>query len=129
LFASGTTKEKQTIVDIINDISILNQPINWNHLSDLLKSLIKLGPTIKVWGRLLCLVCPNLYCTVASISVRENLSKTLSLPQSRFESVDGYIQLLQLIHASPWFNSSKPIEKNEREIWQRRVAFMDAIFY
>jgi len=51
------------------------------------------------------------------------------LPQSRFESVDGYIQLLQLIHASPWCNSSKPIEKNEREIWQRRVAFMDAIFY
>ena len=129
LFASGTTKEKQTIVDIINKISILNPPIDWNHFNDLLKKLIKLGPTIKVWGRLLCLVRPDLFCTVASISVRENLSKTLSLPQICFESTDGYIQLLQLVHAAPWFNSSRPIEIKEAEIWQRRVAFMDAVFY
>ena len=108
---------------------MLNPPIDWNHFNDLLKKLIKLGPTIKVWGRLLCLVRPDLFCTVASISVRKHLSETLSLPQSRFASTDGYIQLLQLVHAAPWLNSSKPIEIKEAEIWQRRVAFMDAVFY
>ena len=84
---------------------------------------------MKVWGRFLCLVRPDLYCTVASISVRTNLSKTLKVPQSHFERVEGYIQLLKLIHASPWFYSSKPRGKEEASVWERRVAFMDAIFY
>jgi len=57
------------------------------------------------------------------------LAKTLGIPQNRFEHPDGYIQLLKLLHASPWFQSTKPMIKEELEIWRRRAAFMDAIFY
>ncbi len=129
LLASGTRKQKKTIVDVINEIGELSLPIEWKRFEKLLSKLIKLGPSIKVWGRLLCLIRPDMFCTVASISVRTNLSKTLKIPKSHFERTEGYIQLLKLIHSSPWFNSSVPEKEEELEIWERRVAFMDAIFY
>ncbi len=84
---------------------------------------------MKVWGRLLCIVRPDVYCTVASPSVRTNLSKTLTVAQKDFERPEGYILLLKLIHASPWFNSIEPKDTIEADVWARRVAFMDAIFY
>ncbi len=129
LLASGTKKQKKTIVDVINEIGKLNLPIEWKEFEELLKKLIKLGPSIKVWGRLLCLIRPDVFCTVASNPVRTNLSKTLKIPKSHFGKTEGYIQLLKLIHSSPWFNSSVPKKKEELKIWGRRVALMDAIFY
>lgn len=129
LLKNGTARELKTIVSAINAIAGRNHPIEWSKIrADLLK-LKSLGPTMKVWGRLLCLVRPDLYCTVASTSVRQNLSKTLSVPQNRFDTPDGYIQLIKLIHASPWFISKRPSESGEVRIWNRRTAFLDAVFY
>lgn len=129
LLANGTLRQKTTIANAINDIAQLNNPIPWHQLKLNLDSLISLGPTMKVWGRLLCIVRPDLYCTVAAISVRQNLSKTLSVPQNRFNSSEGYIKLIKLIHSSPWFNSTKPENEIPATIWERRAAFLDAIFY
>jgi hypothetical protein len=129
LLANGTTKQWATIVEVINTIAALNRPIPWPKLTAQLDRLISLGPTMKVWGRLLCLVRPDLYCTVAAVSVRKNLSKTLEVPQNRFDDPEGYLQLVKLIHSSPWFNSTQPAGKEALEIWKRRAAFLDAIFY
>lgn len=129
LLAAGSSKETRTIADVLNQISAIDAPVDWDRLRRLLNKLIGLGQSMKVWGRLLCLVRPELYCTVASDSVRNNLSKTLKLPKILFQRPDGYIQLLTLIHASPWFNSPKPTGRAEAEVWGARVAFMDAIFY
>jgi hypothetical protein len=84
---------------------------------------------MKVWSRVLCLVRPDLYCTIASISVRKNLSRTLGIPQTRFQAPDGYIELAKLIHASPWFQAPMPMNEEQAEVWKRRAAFMDGIFY
>jgi hypothetical protein len=51
------------------------------------------------------------------------------MPQSDFESREGYIKLLRLIHASPWFQSSRPKNADEAEVWRKRTAFLDAIVY
>ncbi len=113
----------------INNICILETPLNINILSQQLGILETIGPTIKVWSRILTILRPDIFCTVASPSVRENLSKTLKLPKSHFGTIEGYIKLIKLIHACPWYNSSKPTIKKEIKIWERRAAFMDAIFY
>ena len=129
LFANGTKKEKKAIVDAVNAISKLNHPLDYSALKRELTKLVALGSTIKVWGRLLALTRPDLYCTVASPSVREYLSEKLHKPKSYFESIDGYVQLQKLIHASPWYKSKKPITKRELEIWKHRVAFLDVDFF
>jgi len=129
LLAGGTAAEKRTVVDVINEIGGINPPVDWDRLGKLLDRLISIGPSMKVWSRLLCLVRPDLYCTVASPSVRKQLSQVLEMPQSDFESREGYIKLLRLIHASPWFQSSRPKEADEAEVWRKRTAFLDAIVY
>lgn len=129
LLANGTSIQRKVIVEVINAIAQLDPPIPWSQLKSHLDSLIAIGPTMKVWSRLLCIVRPDRYCTVAAISVRQDLSKTLSVPQNRFDGSEGYIQLIRLVHSSPWFNSTKPIVKMQGGIWERRTAFLDAIFY
>lgn len=129
LMANGGQQSWDTIARCINEAAELTPPIPWKRLERILAELVALGSTMKVWGRLLCLVRPDLYCTVASVSVRTNLSATLGVRQSLFEDSDGYVQLIRLIHSSPWFNSRKPSNQSEAKVWDRRVAFMDAIFY
>jgi hypothetical protein len=129
LLANGTSMQKKVIVAAINAIAQLDPPIPWPQLKSHLDNLITLGPTMKVWSRLLCIVRPDRYFTVAAITVRQNLSKTLSVPQNRFDGSEGYIQLIRLVHSSPWFNATKPTIKAQGGIWERRAAFLDAIFY
>lgn len=129
LLAQGTANQQNTIVDVINEISAINPPVDWDRLGRLLNRLVRIGPSMRVWSRLLCLIRPDLYCTVASFSVREQMSQVVEMPQSHFQSREGYVKLLRLIHSSPWFLSARPKDKDEAEIWQRRTAFLDTIFY
>jgi hypothetical protein len=129
LLANGTAHEKQTIVNAINRIAALNHPLQWSTLKAELDRLTGLKSTMKVWGRFLCLVRPDLYCTVASGSVRSNLSEALEMAHSDFTEPADYIRLLRFVHSSPWFLSGKPKDPTEAAVWERRVAFMDPIFY
>lgn len=129
LMAKGSRTQFNVIVESINRTARFSHPIPWAELDSELRRLMKLGFTMKIWGRLLCLVRPDLYCTVASVSVRKNLSEALAIPRAAFQRPDGYIQLHKLGHASPWFNSGQPASETEGAVWRRRVAFMDAIFY
>lgn len=129
IFANGTPEQWTTIVKSINAIAQLDQPIPWSQMKSHLDRLVSLGPTMKVWGRLLCLVRPDLYCTVSAPSVRKSLSKTLEIPQNKFHLTKGYIQLIRLIHSSPWFNKKIPRDKEQAAVWKRRAALLDAIFY
>jgi len=129
LLANGTTRQHQIIVSNINAIAALDHPLPWNTLRGHLRHLTALGQTMKVWSRLLALMRPDLYCTISSRSVQQNLAALLGLPQRSFQQPDGYIHLLQLLHASPWFRGPKPSNPTGRDIWKRRVALMDVIFH
>lgn len=128
LLANGTPREKSTIVSALNEASSMS-PIRWDHLQEILDNLVSLGPTIKVWGRLLCLVRPDSFCSVASDSLRRNLAQTLGMPVSAFLTPEGYVTLLRRLHSSPWHNSPEPSDEAERHIWRNRVALIDPIFY
>ncbi|WP_170133686.1 phospholipase D-like domain-containing protein [Undibacterium pigrum] len=118
-----------TIVDAINRIAEIKMPLNWNALETQLDRLTALGPTMKVWSRLLCLIKPDVYCTVASPIVRDNMSTILEVPQKSIGNSAGYIRILKMIHSAPWFQSARPIDLDQAVIWDHRVALMDAIFY
>jgi hypothetical protein len=129
MLANGTRKEYRTIVSAINEIAAMSLPINWRRLTGLLKSLVLLGPSMKVWGRLLAIVRPDIFCTISAPHVRKNISIEIGQSERFLERVDGYIMLLQLLHSAPWFLCDPPIKKSELEIWKRRVAFLDVVFY
>jgi len=129
LLSNGTEREKMVLLTTINKIAEFKYSINYILLQQELSKLNKLGPSVKVWGRMLAITRPDIFCTISSNYVRESLSQLLQKPKSYFESIEGYIELLKLIHNSPWFNSTKPRNKMELEIWKRRVAFLDVIFY
>ena len=129
MLKNGTVHEQRTIARTINAITNLKAPVPYDQLAQHLNALLLLGPTMKVWSRLLCIVRPGIYCTVASPSVRKNLSAALGVSKNRFERVDGYVDLLRRIHASPWYSAAEPTDDAQRSIWRRRVAFLDAIFY
>ena len=118
-----------TIVTAVSHIANLNPPLKWKELESRLCKLVELGNTMKVWGRVLCLVRPDLYCSVSSESFRRELAKTLLVPKTLFEDPKGYIQLIKLLHSSPWFNSPRPQDQGEAAVWARRVAFMDGVFW
>jgi hypothetical protein len=127
--ANGSRANKRAAVAAINNICGFMVPLDLKVLAKELNKLTQIGPTIKVWSRILTILRPDIFCTVASPSVRKNLSKTLQMPKSHFETVEGYIGLLELIHSCPWYISARPVAKTETKIWDRRAAFMDAIFY
>jgi hypothetical protein len=129
LISNGSKDEWEAIVAAVNRIAALSPPIDWTELESSLHKLVQLKPTMKVWGRVLCLVRPDLYCTVSSPSVRAELAKTLRVAKASFERPEGYVKLIKLLHASPWFNTPMPQDSTEAAAWVRRVALMDAIFY
>lgn len=129
LLAKGTAEEKRIICNSVNKIAALDIPLDYKILKRELNNLTSIGPTVKVWGRFLAITRPDLYCTISSIYVRDSLSVLLEKPKSYFETVDGYIDLLKLIHQSPWYNSPKPTNKAEIDTWKRRVAFLDVVLY
>lgn len=129
MLKNGTSIEHKTIAASVNSIASLSYPLDYKKLNRILDSLVELGPTMKVWGRLLALVRPGLFCTISAPTVRRNISNLLDTSEKHFEGVEGYLMLIRLIHASPWFNSKIPTDKTEIEIWNKRVAFLDVVFY
>ena len=129
LLTNGPKKKWEIIIKAINNIAAMNIPLDYLKLELELQKLIKLGFTMKVWGRFLCLIRPDLYCTVSSNYVRKNLAESLKAPQSFFNTAEGYIKLIKMLHSSPWSNTGIPKNKHEIIYWKYRTALMDVIFY
>ena len=126
---NGDIRNKRKALKAINTIYRLSIPLNIEELKSELITLYSIGPTMKVWSRIFTIIRPDIFCTVASTSLRNNLAETLGIPRNHFETPEGYIKLIELIHSSPWFKSIEPNNKKEVLYWKTRVAFMDAIFY
>jgi hypothetical protein len=128
LMANKRPHEHYLIAEVMNRAASFKPPVPWQELEKQLNRL-ESHSTMKVWGRFLALVRPDLYCTVSAPSLQKNLSATLEVSPRDLTYTRGYIELLKRIHSSPWFQSKPPKEPEERAIWERRVAFIDPIFY
>lgn len=129
ILANGTKNEHAAIVKAINRIGELSHPVDWKKLRASLKILVHLGPTMKVWGRVLAITRPDLFCTISSPHVRKKIATQFGKSEKFLEDVDGYLMVIRMIHESPWFNSEAPLRGDVLEIWKRRVAFLDVVFY
>lgn len=47
----------------------------------------------------------------------------------RPDSIDKYLEIIQQVWRFPWFEAPPSDDRNERRIWNARVALLDAIFY
>jgi hypothetical protein len=128
LLANGKKSEKKLIIDVINRILQYPDKINFDSVKLDLTILQKLGPSMKVWGRLLAITRPELFCTISNKSVQTSIRNTLNLPTSTLITPLGYLKLLRVINQSPWYNSPKPSDDFEKKVWENRVALLDLIF-
>lgn len=101
MLKNGSPLEHKTIVNSINAIAKLSIPLDVKKLKVQLDNLVALGPTMKVWGRLLSIVRPDLFCTISAPRVRKAIANTLDKSEKHFQDVDGYLMLLSLIHYHP----------------------------
>jgi HKD family nuclease len=134
LLANGPKSKKAIIINCVNQAGKMRHPIDYEALRGVLQNLCAIKHNgvhfkMRVWGRLLSITRPDLYCTISSDSVRKNLSTTLKMPQNSFDKPEGYIRLLKILHNSPWFTSAQPVNGVERKVWKNRIAFMDVVFY
>jgi hypothetical protein len=128
LLLNGSLESKTIICNSINALNKLKSPIEYKEFQKQLNRLNSTGPSIKVWGRVLAILKPELFYTISSDDVRRSLSILLSKPISFFEKNEGYEYVLSVIHNSPWYNSLEPKDEIEKLIWQNRCAFLDVIF-
>ena len=129
IIKQATTKQKQLIVEVVNSIGAMSDSIDYVFLERQLNKLTAMGPTIKFWARFLAITRPDLYCTMASNSLRKNIAERLGTTQSHLCTVKGYVQFIRFVHTCEWYKSSKPARGLESRIWENRVAFIDEVFH
>jgi HKD family nuclease len=114
-------------INELNEIFSFKPPLDYELLKFKIDKLVALGNSMRVWGRILAIVKPDIYCTISNNNLIKNWSKTLGLTQKVTETTEGYVKILKLIHGSPWYNSVKPFDQSERMVWNCKVAFLDAV--
>ena len=86
---------------------------------------------ISTLTRILCAKRPDLFISVNSAN-RSGMRKALGLAPTTMDK-DEYLELLRRIRALPWFDPTKRPKHDsvphERELWDARVALLDAFFY
>lgn len=129
IIKQSTAAQRKVIVEVVNSIGKLSLPLDYTFLEQQLNRLTTMGPTIKFWARFLAITRPDLYCTMASDSLRSNIAKRMGTTQSHLCTVKGYVQFVRFVHGCKWFKSEMPMRGNESKIWENRVAFIDEIFH
>jgi hypothetical protein len=79
ILANGSSRQRAVIANSVNSVASLNLPLPWGRFKTCLDHLCDLGPTMKVWSRILCLIRPDIYFTVAAPSVRKKLSQAIGM--------------------------------------------------
>ena len=78
--------------------------------------------------RWLALARPDCFVSVNGASA-SGLGKASGLPQNSDGLASAYEELLGWLHEQDWFTEPQPDDPEERDIWNRRVALVDAFVY
>ena len=78
--------------------------------------------------RWLTLARPDCLLSINSKSSHK-LGELSGLPKTPGNLANNYAALLNWVYAQPWFNSSQPNNPLEQDIWNCRVALLDAFVY
>lgn len=83
-------------------------------------------PTIFTLTRFLCIKRPDFF---VSINHKNFTQLAEALDFNHKPSVEGYWDLLQLIHQQPWYTTQLDENHPDYALWKYRVAMLDAIYY
>jgi hypothetical protein len=81
-----------------------------------------------VTTRLLALARPDVLVSVNPKSI-QGLSRVSGVPVPELKRPAGYVRLIQWIIKSHWWNSPRPKDPQEVEIWNARSALLDVFVY
>lgn len=129
-FMRAIIKYEEAISEALDAIP-LNDAVHRSDYMRFMKRMQKALPTgrcnLGTVTRLLAMKRPD-YFVCLNGKNRGKLCEALGIP--RKTSIDDYWNLIiEPITASLWWNSKEPRAKTEREVWQGRCAFLDALFY
>ena len=127
LLANGSKQQKTVMANAFNYIRSMQYPQGEAVLLLELRKLCALGPTMKVWGRILLLLRPELFITVSYPNLRKNLARELGVTRESFSEPSGYLKAIRRIHGGDWYNSDRPKNKLEALVWYSRAAYVDAV--
>jgi hypothetical protein len=79
-------------------------------------------------SRLLAMKRPDYFICLDSANKRR-FSKDFSLPISALNLNNYWDEIIERIMECVWWNSHPPNEGDQREVWNARSAFLDALYY
>lgn len=103
-------------------------PVHRQHFDSFIRNLPKNGMGVGTATRLLAMKRPDIFLCLDSQNSGP-LARAVGLPQSTLKKLDGYWELITRIWACAWFSSPRPSTGIETEIWDARVALLDAFYY
>ncbi len=77
--------------------------------------------------RLLAMKRPDAFICISKPNV-DGVARALSCAKSTFKLENYWEKVIEPIRVSPWYNHPKPVG-TEGELWEGRVAMLDAIYY
>lgn len=80
---------------------------------------------IGVATRLLAAVRPDLFLPVNNAS-QDELTRLFGM---QVKQPQHYLQLMNRIWSTPWFQSPRPSDKQQARLWDNRAALLDALIY
>lgn len=84
------------------------------------------SPKIACYTRFLAVIRPDFFVPINKkneVRIRQALNSRLKI------SVDNYWEMLQEIHKKDWYQTKILINSSDYELWSKRAAMLDAIYY
>ena len=91
------------------------------------KALPAGGHGVATATRLLAMKRPDLFVCLDSKNLR-HLCKSFKIRQN-VDYASYWVSIVERIQVSSWWNASRPERGIERDVWESRAAFLDALFY
>jgi hypothetical protein len=83
------------------------------------------GVGLGCWTRLLVAKRPDVFLPINKGNKAMMRKELGPVPTT----VSDYFRLLRRLHESPWFRAESPGSGKQRDVWDRRVALLDAVLY
>ncbi|SMQ85910.1 HKD family nuclease [Devosia lucknowensis] len=78
--------------------------------------------------RLLAMKRPDVFVCVNGEN-RKGIAKALKFAPTTLDLENYWERVIEPIRQAPWFTTPRPSDRNNRDLWDTRVAMLDAIYY
>ncbi len=98
------------------------------YLDEFIQAFPNKGRAIGSATRLLAMKRPDQFVCFDSKN-KEKLCKDFGIAQANMNFDRYWVEIIERIMDSPWWNVHRPADKEDGQVWDSRAAMLDAIFY